>query len=58
MLNKNRWIASLIYLSSIAGTLVLCLYPWPEGEEGRKAPAWVPLVIVAAVITQFLALLW
>jgi hypothetical protein len=59
MFTKNRWIASLIYLTSIGGTLFLCLYDWPRDDNGdRDPPSWVPLLIIAAVITQFLALLW
>ena len=58
MFQKNRWIASVIYLTSIASTLFLSLYPWKNAEGVRENPPWVPLLIIAAVISQFLALLW
>ena len=58
MTAKNRWIASLIYITSIGGTLFLCLYPWKDDNGDRTTPTWVPILIIAAVISQFLALLW
>jgi hypothetical protein len=63
MFQKNRWIASLIYITSIGVTLFTCLYDWPKepadctSDCTLKDP-WVNLLIVAAVISQFLALLW
>jgi hypothetical protein len=46
--------ASLLYLTSIGCTLSLCIYAAREEDP----PSYVPLLIVVAVITQFIALLW
>jgi len=47
MKSPSRWVASVIYLSSLTATLVLCI----------DAPE-MTLLVVAAVVTQWLSLLW
>lgn len=50
MFHKNRWIATTIYLSLIALTLFVGLYP-------NRIPARV-IWIILLVIVQFLAAIW
>lgn len=61
MFKNHRWMASLVYLVSIGVTIFCCLYRgWdkPNGDDEMRPPAWVPLIIIVAVVTQFFALIW
>lgn len=61
MFKNSRWMASVVYLVSIGTTIFCCVYRgWdkPNDDGDMRPPAWVPLIIVVAVVTQFFALVW